>query len=269
MTPRKFRELVLAYYASLGRHTLPWRKTRDPYHILVSEMMLQQTQVERVVPYYTSFLKKFPSVSSLAKAPLSSVLREWQGLGYNRRAKYLKEAAQEVVALHGGVFPKTPEELQALPGIGSYTARAVCAFAYNTDVVCIETNIRTVVLHHFFSEAEHVSDAEVLHVLEKALPKGNAREWYAALMDYGTYLKRTGASQNKRSTTYKKQKAFKGSRREVRGALLKALVQSPATKATLLKLFPKERVQEVDEQITVLLREGLIQKRRSTYTLAD
>ena len=150
MTPKKFKDTVWKYYREHGRSDLPWRKTTDPYRILVSEVMLQQTQVERVIPYYTRFLKKFPTVRALAKAPLSQVLIAWQGLGYNRRAKMLHEAAKEVVRGHGGLFPRTALELEKLPGVGPYTAHAVAAFAYNEDGICIETNIRTAVTHHFF-----------------------------------------------------------------------------------------------------------------------
>lgn len=148
MTAPQFRRLVWAHYKKHGRHELPWRKTHDPYRILVSEVMLQQTQVQRVQPYYREFLKQFPTARRLAEAPLSEVLKAWQGLGYNRRAKMLHAAAKEI-AKHG--MPKTALELEKLPGVGPYTARAVATFAYDADEILIETNIRTVVFHHFFS----------------------------------------------------------------------------------------------------------------------
>lgn len=269
MTPQKFRTLVFAYHTKEGRHALPWRQTQDPYHVLVSETMLQQTQVERVIPYYRTFIETFPTVTDLAKAPLSQVLRLWQGLGYNRRAKYLRDAAQAIVAHHGGIFPDTPEALQALPGIGPYTARAVCAFSFNTDVVCIETNIRTAVLHHFFCDKEQVSDAEILAILEKAFPKGRSREWYAALMDYGAHLKRTGKSLNAKSKTYTKQKPFKGSLREIRGNILRTLANAPQTKNSLRALFPEDRTQEVDAVLDALVAEGLLKRSKTKYALAD
>lgn len=269
MTPGAFRTKVLAYYRAHGRHDLPWRKTKDPYKILVSEVMLQQTQVTRVVPFYERFLEKFPSVATLAKAPLSQVLSAWQGLGYNRRAKMLHAAAQAVVREHGGKFPKSARALRALPGIGPYTACAVAAFAYNEDSVFIETNIRTAVTHHFFKDAALVKDSELLPILEKALPKGAAREWYWALMDYGAHLKRSGVRINAKSSSYTKQKAFKGSDREARGALLKELTKAPATKARLRGLLGDARTAQLESQLQKLIQEGFVTKKGARYQLAD
>jgi A/G-specific adenine glycosylase len=214
MTIQTFRKLVLTYFEGHGRHTLPWRKTKNPYKILVSEIMLQQTQVERVLPYYHAWLEKFPTMQDLAAAPLAEVLRAWQGLGYNRRAKMLHDAAKEIVFNRGGKFPKTVPELESLPGVGHYTARAVAAFAYDQDVVMIETNIRTAVTHHFFTGHEKVSDQDILVLLEKSLPKGAARLWYAALMDYGSFLKSQGIRINSKAQSYTKQKKFEGSARQ-------------------------------------------------------
>lgn len=270
MTPAAFSKRVLAHYNAHGRHTLPWRRTtRNPYNILVSEVMLQQTQVDRVIPYYTNWLQLFPDVHALSKAPLSNVLRAWQGLGYNRRAKMLHEAAKAVVDEHSGKMPKTVAELEALPGVGAYTARAIAAFAYNQPVVFIETNVRTAVTHHFFAEEERVRDTDILAVLERTLPKLTVtpREWYSALMDYGAFLKKSGVRINAKSTTYTKQKAFKGSGREVRGALVRALSAKPASPASLLKLFPTSRVQEVNEHLAALEREGLIERKGRVYQL--
>lgn len=265
MTPQQFRDHVLSYYHHSGRHDLPWRRTRDPYRILVSEIMLQQTQVERVIPYYRAFLRRFPTVSSLATAPLSDVLRLWQGLGYNRRAKLLQEAAKAIK--ERGRFPKSVADLESLPGIGHYTARAVAAFAYNEDVVMIETNIRTAVTYHLFPGEEEVDDAEVMAVLQKAHPQGKAREWYSALMDYGAHLKRSGVRINARKKGYRKQTTFKGSNREVRGAILRALLGEPRTLRFLVALFGKEREPQVLGQVTRLYEEGLIEKDGSRYIL--
>src|SRR3989344_3811274 len=217
----QFRKVVWAYHKKHGRHALPWRKTKDPYKILVSEVMLQQTQVDRVIPFYKTFIKKFPTAKRLASVPLSPVLQAWQGLGYNRRAKMLQEAAKEMSSRK----ITTVSDLETLPGVGSYTARAVAAFSYNENVVFIETNIRTAVIHHFFAKKKKVSDAEIEKILQKALPKGKSGEWYSALMDYGAYLKRSGISHNARSRQYMKQSKFSGSLREARGAILRELAR--------------------------------------------
>jgi len=267
MTPKRFRDIVLAQYETHGRHDLPWRKTRDPYHILVSEVMLQQTQVDRVIPFYTAFLTEFPTIEALAKASLSRVLVRWQGLGYNRRAKMLSDAAKAVMREHGGRLPRTVAELETLPGIGPYTARAIAAFAHNEDVVFVETNLRTAVIHHFFPEGENVQDKDILLILEKAFPKGDARRWYSALMDYGARLKRSGIRLNQRSSAYTKQAAFTGSGREVRGAILRALAEKPRTDAHLSFLLGPERKEQVRLQLEKLVSEGLIEKTRSTYRL--
>lgn len=267
MIPARFRNLVLAYHEREGRHDLPWRKTRDAYRILVSEVMLQQTQAARVVPFYTAFLADFPTIEALAEAPLSKVLVRWQGLGYNRRAKMLHEAAKAIVRDHGGKMPNDVATLESLPGVGHYTARAVAAFAGNQDVVFVETNLRTAVIHHFFPGEEKVADSQVLEILAKALPKGDARRWYAALMDYGAHLKRSGVRVNARSTGYAKQSAFRGSDREARGAILKALAKGPQKPGYLRGVLGPDRVEQVRAQLTRLLSEGLIEKTGTTYRL--
>ncbi len=265
MTKATFRKTVWAFYKKEGRHTLPWRKTRNPYRILVSEVMLQQTQVERVLPYYQAFLSRFPTVHELSQAPLRDVLKVWQGLGYNRRARQLHEAAKAVVREYNGRFPK---DLSVLPGVGPYTAGAVRVFAYNDDVVILETNIRTAITHHFFADRTDIPDKEVIAVVAKVLPKGEAREWYAALMDYGSHLKRSGVRINTKKKGYTKQSAFKGSNREARGAILKALVEGSKTRSALRTLYPL-RTEHIDAQLTNLLRERLIEKKGSLYQLPD
>lgn len=269
MSPRKFRELVWKHYAAHGRHDLPWRKTHDPYRILVSEVMLQQTQVERVIPYYAAFLKKFPTVSKLASASLADVLRAWQGLGYNRRAKMLHAAAKTVVERHRGKMPADAAALLALPGIGPYTAGAVAAFSANADSLIIETNIRTAVTHHFFRDAEKVADADVLAILKKAHPEGRSREWHAALMDYGAHLKKSGVRINARAKGYAKQKTFAGSMREARGAILKALASGPASKRKLLLLLGDDRTGQLAQALAALTAEGLVEGTGRSVALAS
>ena len=260
----QFRKVVWAYYKKHGRCTLPWRKTRDPYKILVSEVMLQQTQVERVIPFYTKFIKKFPTAKKLATVALSDVLKSWQGLGYNRRAKMLQGAAKEMAARK----INTVLELETLPGVGAYTAHAVATFAWNEDVIFVETNIRTAVIQHFFSDKKEVKDFEIEEILEDALPRGKAREWYSALMDYGASLKRSGISHNARSTTYAKQSAFSGSLREARGAILRELAHSGAPPARLINLLGVERRAQMRTALRALFAERLVKKVEQNYALA-
>ncbi|HTH93428.1 MAG TPA: A/G-specific adenine glycosylase [Candidatus Paceibacterota bacterium] len=252
---KRFIKTVSDFYKKQGRHDLPWRKTSDPYKIAVSEIMLQQTQVSRVIEKYKEFLKAFPTARSLASAPLPQVLSIWSGLGYNRRAKFLHEMAKAVSKQKS--FPKTLEDLKALPGIGAYTAGAITVFAYNDPAVFIETNIRTVYLHHFFADKKNVSDKELFPIIKATLDHKNPREWYWALMDYGSYLKSQGVVIHRTSKAYKKQPPLKGSLREVRGAILKQLVVQPRTLSQLQKILPFEK-ERISEAYTALKKEKLI-----------
>lgn len=252
-----FKRIVTHYYRSHGR-SLPWRENLDPYAILVSEIMLQQTQVDRVIPKYAAFLKKFPTVQALARAPLAQVLRSWQGLGYNRRGLNLKRAAEIIQNEHGGTFPNSAKELVALPGIGPYTAAAVCVFAYNQTDVLIETNIRSVYLHHFFSNKSNIHDDEILPLVEKTLNRKNPRVWYWALMDYGAHLKKEFPNPGRRSAHHTVQSQFKDSNRQIRGHILKLLTQeSPQTVHSLLKQTPHPTT-KVEASLTQLLKEKLL-----------
>jgi len=258
---------VMTYYKRHGRRTLPWRRTRNPYRILVSEIMLQQTQVSRVIPKYKSFIKKFPTVQTLRKASLADVLREWQGLGYNRRAKFLHVCAKAVVEEYAGKFPTTHSKLVALPGIGTYTAGAILAFAHDIPHPIIETNIRSVFLHFCFSGRSHVSDKEILPLIEVSLAsQKSARVWYQSLMDYGSYLKTTTKNPSQRSLHHVVQKKFKGSDREIRGAILRALTQKSITPERLAKElhFKKNRTMV---QIEKLCKEGLAERKGRLLTL--
>lgn len=265
MQPVRFRTIVWQHYRAHGRHDLPWRNKLSVYRVLVSEVMLQQTQVGRVIPFYKNFLKKFPTARRLADAPLSEVLKSWQGLGYNRRAKMLHAAAKELAVTRFDLVT----ELEKLPGVGPYTSRAVAAFALNQDVILVETNIRTAVMHHFFPNKKKVSDAEIEKILLRALPKGRAREWYGALMDYGSHLKRSGVSLNKKSTIYAKQSKFTGSLREVRGAILRLLAKKPSSQTSIMKLFDVSRRIQLLQALEVLRAESLIKKKGTLYSLSD
>jgi len=191
--------------------------------------MLQQTQVDRVIPKYKEFIKKFPTLKKLVEASLGEVLILWSGLGYNRRAKLLKKCAENIVLGLGGSFPKTKKELERLPGIGPYTAGAVMAFAYNMPIVMIETNIRAVYIHYFFRDKKSVLDADIIPLIEQTLDRKEPRLWYNMLMDYGAWIKKEYGNPNKKSAHHVVQKKFEGSMRQVRGALIRALAQKPQT----------------------------------------
>lgn len=264
-----FTESVWQYYTSHGRHDLPWRLPEadgsfDPYKILVSEIMLQQTQVSRVMPKYHQFLEQFPSFAALAAARLSDVLRAWNGLGYNRRAKFLWQCAVQIVENYGGHLPDTAPELIKLPGIGNNTAGAVLAYAFNKPSLFVETNIRTVFIHHFFSDQEGISDREILDLLAATLPD-NPRQWYWALMDYGTFLKQTVGNLNTQSKHYTKQSRFEGSKRQIRGQVLRLLSERPHTAAELQHTITDPRLSDILEDLAA---EGFIARSTDTYQLA-
>lgn len=265
MDTLQFQEIVWQKGSELFR-PMPWREDTRPYYVLVSEIMLQQTQVERVIPKFEAFIKAFPSIDALAAASLSDVLTLWSGLGYNRRAKFLHQAAIKVVQEYGGIFPETVSELIKLPGVGVNTAGAIAAYSFNQTVTFIETNVRTVYFYHFFHDQEAVSDTVLKQLVDETADREHPREWYWALMDYGSFLKRQGAGMNSKSRHYKKQAPLKGSLREVRGQILKVLTEGDKT------------LQEVKSQVTVddrfepalkgLLKDGLINTTHGSLHLA-
>ncbi len=259
------RDEFVAKVCDQGRQLyrdLPWRCVDDPYAVMVSEVMLQQTQVSRVAKYWERFLSSFPTVDALAAASTSDVLEHWQGLGYNRRALALKRAADLVSAEMGGVLPRTAEGLVALPGVGPATAAGVMAFAYRLPSVYIETNVRTVFLHELFPDREKVSDRVLEPYVRQTCPEvpvradgeggagasqgdgaagargavpfeplgdpsQDARAWYYALLDYGAHLKTQVANPSRRSSHYARQSAFEGSHRQKRSFILKLALASP------------------------------------------
>ncbi len=222
MNTQEFQDIVWQKGNELYR-SMPWRDDTQPYYVLVSELMLQQTQVERVIPKFEAFIARFPNVEALARADLSDVLVLWSGLGYNRRARFLHEAAKMVVREYGGIFPSTHSDLIRLPGVGVNTAGALLAYGFNQPIVFIETNIRTVYFYHLFQDQEMISDKELQEVVAQTVDAEHPREWYWALMDYGSYLKRNGVRLNSKSAHYKRQSPLKGSVREVRGEILRRL----------------------------------------------
>ncbi len=265
MNTTEFQEIVWQNGRELYRD-MPWRQDTRPYYVLVSEIMLQQTQVDRVVPKFEAFVKEFPDVQSLADASLSDVLRLWSGLGYNRRAKFLYEAARKIMSDYNGEFPETYEGLVSLPGVGVNTAGAILAYSFNKPSIFIETNVRTVYFHHYFEEDAQVTDRELKRVVEETIDKETPREWYWAIMDYGTYLKRQGVGRINKSSHYKKQSALKGSVREVRGQILKELsLQDRDLKALKESLVADERF---DGALAGLRKDGLIDETDGTLHLA-
>lgn len=218
----EFKRRILRYYRHHTRR-LPWRDTQDPYKIVVSEIMLQQTQVGRVLAKYPPFIEAFPNFKALAHASLYDVLKLWQGMGYNRRALFLSSIAKKVVTEYEGTLPDDAAVLKTFPGIGEATACSIAAFAFNKPVVFVETNIRTVFIHHFLKRRKRVHDREILPLIAQTLNRKNPREWYYALMDYGAFLKKVHGNLNRTSAHYVRQPRFKGSNREMRGAILRLL----------------------------------------------
>lgn len=252
-----------AYIQRRGRElyrAMPWRDDVRPYYILVSEIMLQQTQVSRVVPKFTAFIARFPDITSLARAPLSEVLTLWSGLGYNRRAKFLHQAAQHIVTMRHGEFPQDMAGLLALPGVGKNTAGAILVYAYNQPAYFIETNIRTVYLHHFFADVDQVDDTQLYELLLQTVPQDSPREFYWALMDYGTYLKASGVRNIAKSRHYRKQSPLEGSHRQMRGKLVAYLVaQGGVAEKVLYAHFAHDT--RLPSAIDQLVQEGLVTRR--------
>lgn len=261
----EFQETVWEYYRTQQRD-MPWRRQPTPYNVLVSELMLQQTQVSRVIPKFIAFMDVFPTIESLSRASLSEVLVAWSGLGYNRRAKFLHEAAKKVVDDFGGVTPDTMVGLTSLPGVGQNTAGAILAYAYNQPTVFVETNVRTVLFHHFFTDTgPKVADEELKSIAEQVLDREHAREWYWALMDYGTYLKKTAGGRLNSSKHYKKQPPLKGSLREMRGRILKVLTTGSYRDDELRRVV--EADERYDRALKKLVDEGLVEHREARIRL--
>ena len=263
-----FQREIYSYYHAHCRANLPWRKTKNSYRILISEIMLQQTQVARVIPKYKEFIAHFPNFKTLARAPLRDVLFVWSGLGYNRRALALKKIANIVESRWGGRLPRDGELLETLPGIGRASASAIAAFAWNEPAVFVETNIRSVFIHFFFTNQKNVNDKDVLLFVEQTLDKENSREWYYALMDYGAMLKEKYGNPNAKSAHYNKQIPFEGSHRQIRGKILKAFTERKIhTESEIVQRVGVE-ASRVKRALNELQQEGFIQIRRNKLTLA-
>lgn len=230
--------------------------------------MLQQTQAGvRTIEKYRAFLKAFPTTAVLAKATVTEVYALWQGLGYNRRAKALRDSALLIEEKYNGKFPQTIPELLTLPGVGPYTAAAVYVFVYDKPAVLIETNIRTVFIHHLFKSKEGVTDAELLPAIEAVLDIEHPRDWYYALMDYGAALKKEVGNVSRRSRHYVRQVAFEGSDRQLRGKVLQTLFRRPGQSVHMLVASTGEQRGRVELQLKALLKEGLLKAEGSLYSL--
>ena len=258
-----FRDIVLTRYRSHGR-VFPWRETSDPYHILLSEMMLQQTQTERVLPKYLEFLDRWPDLTALDQAPLIEILASWKGLGYNRRALALKRIAA-ICAEQGGELPCDEKGLRELPMVGPATAAAVMAFAYHHPALYLETNIRRVLIHFFFADCDSVHDRDLYRILEQAIqdPTCDPKSWYYALMDYGVFLRRIIKNPNRRSAHYSRQSSFENSDRQIRGRLIMILTESGSMSLTRVLStldFPEERIGQC---LSALEKEGFIEHANS------
>jgi len=264
---RAFQKKIYGYFRLHGRD-LPWRRTENPYHIVVSEMMLQQTQVERVMGKYTEFIRTFPHFYALAQASLKKVLAVWQGLGYNRRALLLKQLAEEVVRTFRGELPREYEKLKSLPGIGNATAGEILAFAFNIPTAFIETNIRRVFIHEFFREKEDVKDAEILPLVEATMDWENPREWYWALMDYGSMLKKEFENPNRRSAHYSRQSSFAGSDRRIRGLVIKKLLNETNLPVKALNESIGINLDHLERILRDLIDEGFIREENGFYKIA-
>jgi A/G-specific adenine glycosylase len=278
---------AIADFYRTGRRDLPWRGEITPYRVAVSEIMLQQTQAPRVLRKFDPFLKKFPSFAALAEAPTSEVLKEWQGLGYNRRALNLQRLAQEVTEKYKGRLPTTYEELFDLPGIGPNTAGSVLAFAFGVARPFIETNIRSVFIHFFFPETEKkegrrackkIGDDRLMPIVGRALAeamrkgpfKDDPREWYYALMDCGVLLKRTLPNPSRRSAHHVRQSKFEGSNRQLRARILRFVLERPRTSLELEKEFadPLHPAAQVLKNAGDLAKEGFLVQKKDSFVIA-
>ncbi len=258
---------------------LPWRDTHDPYAILLSEVMLQQTQVSRVMGRWEQWLETFPTIADLASAPLPPVLELWQGMGYNRRALNLKRCAEEVVAMHDGVVPSDKKALLALPGIGPSTSAGVRIFAFRQPDMYLETNVRAVFIHELFPGRESVADKELVSLVEATCPQdARVRAWYYALLDYGAYLKKTMPNPTRRSKHYTRQSKFEGSHRQKRAYLLRRVIDDALSTEDLARdLAQSERasgrqepsVEEVRAILDELEREGFVMRRGDAWLCAE
>jgi A/G-specific adenine glycosylase len=248
---------------------MPWRGIDDPYGVLVSEVMLQQTQVARVTIRWAEWMAAFPTIDALAAAPLAVVLDRWQGLGYNRRALALKRCAEEVVQRFAGDVPADPAVLMTLPGIGPATAAAVCCYAFRRPVPFIETNVRAALLHAFFADADDVPDRALRPIAEAVWDPDDPRGWGYALTDFGADLKRTLPNPSRRSRHHTRQSSFEGSRRQKRARLLRAVLGEPGRTAATYADVVGMAASDAFELLEALASEGLLARSGEAWSVPD
>jgi len=253
---KKFQQIIYDYYNTHGR-IFSWRQTVNPYYIFVSEVMLQQTQTKRVEKKYKEFLTRFPDFDTLANAPLYDVLEAWQGLGYNRRAKFLQQSAKMIVSQFDGNVPTNVKTLQTLPGIGVATAASIAAFAYNLPTAFVETNIRVVFIYMFLPHKDNISDTELLSLAEQTLDRSSPRIWYYAITDYGAMLKSKGINPINKSKIYNKQSRFEGSDRQIRGEIIRQLLKHKKQRLQSLCLTLQDAYKASPDRIKRILK-GLL-----------
>jgi A/G-specific adenine glycosylase len=260
-----FKKKIWGYYRA-NRRDFAWRRTRNPYRILISEIMLQQTQVSRVEGFYEKFIKNFPDFRTLAKAETADILRAWQGLGYNRRALALRNLSKIIVHGYGGHLPHDRATLESLPGIGPYTAGAICTFAWNEPEIFIETNIRRVFIRFFFPRAKKVSDKKIFDYIERSFDIIKPREWYYALMDYGAMLGAQAGvkNPNRRSAHYARQSRFSGSDRELRGKVLRLVLARKKIKRDEIHEIISGSKPRIRKITAALVREGFVKERNNS-----
>jgi A/G-specific adenine glycosylase len=254
---RFFQTIIWDYFAQ-HRRTFPWRDEPDPYKIVVSEIMLQQTQTHRVEQKYKQFIELFPNFDALAIAPLHTVLLAWQGLGYNRRALALQKLAKMVMNDFNGQLQASPDILQTLPGIGKATAGSICAFAFNKPTIFIETNIRAVFIHFFFGQQENINDANLIPLVAATVDQKNPRHWYYALMDYGVMLKTNLPNPSRKSAHHARQSKFEGSDRQIRGMILKLLAQRQEISHKTLFASIDRPPERISKALSELIAEGFV-----------
>lgn len=265
---RKFRKLVKDFYRDFGRD-LPWRRTEDSYRILVSEVMLQQTQVTRVCEKFPEFIREFPDFSSLARASVKKLLAVWKGMGYNRRALALRNTALKVEKEYGGVLPDEEEKLVQLPGIGPATAADILAFAFSKPALVIETNIRAVYIHIFFSSGETVGDSRIRPLVLRTMDRKNPGDWYNGLMDLGAFIKKEYVNPASRSRHYTKQSPFEGSNRQMRSLILSFLMENGPDTADRISVKLEIPVEKTKKNLVQLEKEGFVRESGAEYSIEE